>query len=282
MKATKLAIIESQAAPFPRVGAACTTVEGTSYLFSGRGGKAMAPIEEYGGLWRFQPGPPDLWEKLEAQSGAYPAGRSYHCMTSDEEDNLYMHAGCPESGRLSDLWSFNLKNRTWTQLAPAPDPPRGGASIAFCHANQRIYRMNGFDGKSEQGGRLDIYDRVSDSWTTKTFASTSPGPRSVSALLSIRVKNKPKMVTLFGERDPSNLGHDGAGKMLADAWMWDVEREEWEKIESEGHKPRARGWFAADKIQGEHGTDSIVVHGGLDENNERLGDFWRLSFAGSS
>ena len=139
--------------PSPRVGTAACTLNGKIYIFSGRGGVAMAPIDEHGALWEFDPAAAS-WSLIlpsDVSHKAFPVARSYHCMASDGKDTLYLHAGCPEKGRLLDLWAFSLSRRDWTELAPAFDPPRGGASIAF--TDGKLYRMNGFDGNTEQGGR---------------------------------------------------------------------------------------------------------------------------------
>lgn len=69
----------------------------------------MSPIDEAGGLWCFDSRTP-TWSLLKPfdSSAPYPAARSYHCMTSDDVENIYVHAGCPVSGRLSDLWLFSV------------------------------------------------------------------------------------------------------------------------------------------------------------------------------
>jgi hypothetical protein len=266
------------AAPSPRVGTASATLHNNIYIFSGRGGEAMAPIEENGAVWKLDSSS-NNWELLAPAdpSAPYPPARSYHCSTSNNKDKIFIHAGCPESGRLSDLWSFDTSTRTWLQLSSAPGPPRGGTSIAFY--NGSLYRMNGFDGKSEQGGTLEIYDTESANWSTKTFVAdgvSGPGPRSVSALLLVTISNKPQLVTLFGECDPSSLGHQGAGKMLDDVWAYDIDSGIWSEIcagmDGTIHKPAARGWFAADVV----GQSIIVVVGGLGERNERFDDAWAL------
>ncbi|CAI7653938.1 unnamed protein product [Penicillium manginii] len=262
--------------PSPRVGTASCTLNDNVYIFSGRGGVAMAPIEEDGAIWEFDPSA-SSWSRISpsnSSSQVTPAARSYHCMASDGKDTLYLHAGCPEKGRLSDLWAFNLSQRSWTELAPAFDPPRGGTSIAF--ADGKLYRMNGFDGNSEQGGSVDIYAPETNSWTSHSYqpdGKSGPTPRSVASLLPIRLAGRSFLVTLFGERDPSSLGHQGAGKMLRDMWAFDIESQKWEEIVAEDSDlPFARGWFDAD-IAGEN---TIVVHGGLGESNERLGDVWTI------
>lgn len=91
--------------------------------------------------------------------------------------------------------------------------------------------MNGFDGKMKQGGALDIFDLVTGSWSTVSYTPDGvqgPEARSVATLQAIVVRGKTYLVTLFGERDPSSLGHAGAGRMLSDAWAWDVEQAQWQ------------------------------------------------------
>jgi N-acetylneuraminic acid mutarotase len=201
-------------------------------------------------------------------------------MTSDKVENIYVHAGCPEKGRLSDLWAFNVNTRTWTELPTAPSPARGGASLTFY--NKKLYRMNGFDGQKELGGVIDVYDIVTRTWSTLQFIPDGvegPTPRSVGALLAIEINNEAHLVTLFGEQDPSSLGHAGAGKMLGDVWAFDLKNNKWSLVEPSGDRPAPRGWFSADVVQDAQGKQGIIFHGGLAEDNSRLGDVWRLTFA---
>ncbi|KAL6236488.1 hypothetical protein BDW75DRAFT_206545 [Aspergillus navahoensis] len=264
--------------PPPRVGSASTTVGGKIYIFSGRGGTAMAPIEEDGAFWVFDPSAGNgEWSRIQpADSQApSPVGRSYHALTNDGKETIFLHAGCPEKGRLRDLWAFDLKSGKWTELPQAPGPERGGTSIAY--TDGKIYRMNGFDGKTEQGGALDVFDVENRTWKTIEYSAdgaNGPSPRSVSCLLALGINGKPSLVTMFGEHDPSSLGHQGAGKMLSDVWAFDIESERWNKVIAEGESPPSRGWFDADVLD----RSSIVLQGGLAESNERLGDAWLLEF----
>ena len=236
----------------------------------------MAPIAEKGHLWSYKPST-SQWSLISPADGAapFPAARSYHAMTNDGVSTIYVHAGCPESGRLSDLWSFDVNTKSWKSLTAAPDPPRGGTSIAYCTG--KLYRMNGFDGKQEQGGNLDVYDPSQDSWSTVTYPAdgeNGPEARSVGTLLALQLNHKHFLVTLFGEHDPSSLGHAGAGKMLGNVWAYDVGAECWSKVEAAGELPQPRGWFDADVLKGIEGKGAIVVHGGLAEDNSRLQDVW--------
>ena len=209
----------------------------------------------------------------------YPEARSYHAITNNGSDTLYVHAGCPEKGRLSDLWAFNIGNSAWKQLATAPGAQRGGPSLAY--EDGKIYRMNGFDGKTEQGGALDVFDEAANSWSSLEFApdgKTGPGARSVAALVPVRKYGNVTLVTLFGESDPSSLGHLGAGKMLSDSWAYSIQDKTWVKIDGPSVEvPQARGWFDADVVS-MGGDEGIVVVGGLGESNERLDDAWLLRF----
>ncbi|EEY20273.1 kelch repeat protein [Verticillium alfalfae VaMs.102] len=267
-------------APIPRVGSPSTTINGNIWIFSGRGGLDMKPIEEQGTLWRYEPGAAK-WSSVKPADPAapYPAGRSYHCVTSDGKSKIFIHSGCPETGRLADLWMFDIEDMTWTELPLAPAPSRGGASIAY--ADGKLYRVNGFDGINEQGGSLDVFDIPSLSWSTMTYNPDNmegPEARSVGALLPVMIHGSVHLVTMFGERDPSALGHAGAGKMLPDAWAWDIKEGKWQKLRTPGQIPEPRGWFDADVVRGGNKNESIIVHGGLNENNERLGDIWKLVF----
>jgi len=271
-------ISPSEMAPSPRVGVLSTALKGKIYVFSGRKGVAMSPVDESGSLWAFDT-VQSQWAKVSPKDGnaSYPEGRSYYAMTNDGNDTIFVHAGCPEKGRLSDLWSFNINDCTWKHLAEAPAPARGGPSIAF--SDRKLYRMNGFDGNTEQGGNLDVYDIAEDRWTTISYVPdgrSGPISRSVSCLLAAVLAGTPILITMFGESDPSNLGHQGAGKMLEDVWIFDITASTWSKLEVSGaEQPAPRGWFDADLVQSSS-RPNIVVHGGLAESNQRLGDVWIL------
>lgn len=248
-------------------------------MFSGRGGEAMAPVDEEGRLWVLDPSN-DTWSTLSPSSSTWPEPRSYHCMTNDTRNIIYVHAGCPEKGRRSDLWAFSTSTLEWTELASAPGPPRGGTSMAY--ADEKIYRMNGFDGEIEQGGSLDVFDPALNNWSSITFTAdgkSGPGARSVSALVPVRVDGNTLLVTVFGESDPSSLGHLGAGKMLTDGWAYSLSDQKWSSITAGAQNvPDARGWFDADAVTID-GKEGVVVIGGLGESNDRLDDAWLLSFS---
>jgi len=74
---------------------------------------------------------------------------------------------------------------------------------------------------------------------------------------------------------PKELGHDGAGRFLSDVWglKWSVDGNwSWERAILSENVPEPRGWFAKDITE----NGEIVMQGGLNEKNERLGDTWML------
>lgn len=261
-------------APEARVGHAAAIVGDELLLFGGRGGADMNPLKENGRVWSFST-LNRSWSALDPSTSSLPEERSYHSATSSK-DTFFIHAGCPASGRASDLWSFKPKNRTWKQLASAPAPPRGGPG--FTYAAGKLWRYGGFDGKQELGGKLDYLDVSNTSsetqaWESKEFAEAEcPGPRSVTGLLGCKALDQDYLVAIMGERDASSLGHEGAGMFWDDVWALEISKDgkpadSWTKCEitEDSDKPSARGWFASDKLDDE----TLVVYGGLNGKNER-------------
>ncbi len=132
----------SASQPAPRVGASsCKGAQGEWYVWSGRGGKDMAPLpfsdgsggEAVEDLWKLHPGSDAAspsWEAVKTK-GQRPETRSYATMAyASRFDTLYLHAGCPAKGRLGTLHALNLASKEWTQCKDAPREGRGGTVLA--------------------------------------------------------------------------------------------------------------------------------------------------------
>jgi hypothetical protein len=167
--------------PQKRVGHTAAVIGERIFVFGGRGGKDMKPLEENGRVWIYNTRT-DTWTFLDPMPGTpYPVARSYHTSVAlekpepsnakeasgvvegaqaDGEANghgtLFIHAGCPAAGRTNDLWGFDVRSRTWKEYPSAPGKPRGGTSIAV--SKHRLYRYGGFNGQGEEGGKLDILE----------------------------------------------------------------------------------------------------------------------------
>ncbi len=261
--------------PEKRVGHTAAVIGERIFVFGGRGGKDMKPLEENGRVWVYYTRL-DVWSHLDPMPNTpFPPARSYHCTasidkpepanmktvkidnalemprpgtiaesaTTDEEKGgygtVFIHAGCPSSGRVNDLWGFDVWSRTWKEFPTAPGKPRGGTSIAI--SKSRIYRYGGFNGQGEEGGQIDYLELGLDtfddkggvgqlgvfpkgSWQTLNFeeeSMTFPGNRSVAGLQNISTRRgREYLVLLLGERDPSSQGHEGAGKFWGDVWAF--------------------------------------------------------------
>ena len=364
------------AVPEKRVGHTAAVIGERIFVFGGRGGKDMKPLEEKGRVWVFDT-KTDTWSFLDPLPGTgYPSARSYHASVgiekpepsspviprvrpgteepipgsvaenakSEEEaghGTLFIHAGCLASGRTNDLWGFDIRSRTWKEFPSAPGKPRGGTALTV--SKSRIYRYGGFNGESEEGGQVDFLELVldtfadfsgegqggvalaprKDSWDSLIYESDEnladqgeeggnrrvPGNRSVAGLHTITTgMGREYLVLLLGERDPSSIGHDGAGKFWGDVWAFQVPphgmtgasikdatwqvlgRETGEGLWSEFYvadaegmegedvralTPGERGWFASSAM-GDLDVSGIILWGGLNGKNEREDNGWIL------
>jgi Kelch motif len=365
---------KDSAVPEKRVGHTAAVIGERIFVFGGRGGKDMKALEEKGRVWVFDTRT-DLWSFLDPPEGMpYPAARSYHASVALEKpepgpaykpginpveeetpagltaDNakseeaghgtVFIHAGCPATGRTNDLWGFDVHSRTWKEFPAAPGKARGGTSLAV--SKSRIYRYGGFNGEGEEGGQVDFLQLAVDTfadlsgegqgeialtskspWDSLVFdtdaqlnylakesgAREAPGNRSVAGLHTITIgMGREYLVLLLGERDPSSMGHDGAGKFWEDVWAFQVPPEgntlaswkdatlqalgretgegQWSQIlvaDAEGNEgddvrklvPGERGWFASSSM-GELDPSAIILWGGLNGKNEREDNGWIL------
>lgn len=140
--------------------------------------------------------------------------------TSQDHTTLYLHAGCPAKGRLATLHALDLASLTWSALASAPEPGRGGTNLSPLPGTTTLARFGGFAGY-ELGG-FDTYDLVKDAWESHEVAveggGEGPDKRSVALLQKVEggvewAGKKVVALLAHGEREgaPAELGHDGAG-----------------------------------------------------------------------
>lgn len=277
------------ATPSPRVGHTSATVAGDIYVWGGRSGVDPKPLEENGRVWRFSTSA-RTWSALDPTdaNAPFPEGRSYHAATGGDsaDGRFFVHAGCPASGRSSDLWSFDVQTKAWKQLPNAPGAPRGGPG--FVYALGKLWRYGGFDGKQSLGGRLDYLDVTSArsrgaEWQSVDFAEGKcPGGRSVTGLHAVTVAGQDYLAAFFGEKDASSLGHAGAGLFWGDIWTLALSKDgepasdAWQEAQiAGGVEGPQRGWFDSDKA----GFDAIAVYGGLNDKNEREDNGYLISFS---
>ncbi|KAL8701099.1 MAG: hypothetical protein Q9201_005090 [Fulgogasparrea decipioides] len=248
--------------PAPRVGHTATVVGDRIYVFGGRGGKSMEALQEEGAVWEYDT-KFSQWSRLTpVKDSPFPQARSYHSSAStvhplpsrqdltepahgdvdpERHGTVFIHGGCTASGRLSDVWGFDVAARTWSPFPDAPGEARGGSSLTL--AQDRLYRYGGFDGKAELGGQIDYLQLTTTTfndqggsgelavvsptgkWETvkPSQGSPMPGNRSVAGLQAVTTGQGRNYLLLFlGERDASASGHEAAGKFWDDVWSFQL------------------------------------------------------------
>ncbi|TFK50737.1 hypothetical protein OE88DRAFT_1746957 [Heliocybe sulcata] len=298
----------SGSAPLPRVGATVvwSRKDKHVYMWGGRGGVDMAPLgADEIGVWKGSLSTATegtaaklasvRWEKVTATNdGDAPESRSYHASVAHNiGGKLYIHAGCPEKGRLSTLYSLDVGTLTWKSLSPGPEPGRGGTALAVASLKEYgdvLLRFGGFAGyELPKDHSLDVYSISGNSWHTVVPIPDPqyghPGPRSVHGFTSFHSKSPPLIdavaVLYHGEGEASNLGHAGAGNFYNDVWLlFDSPGGlAWKKAsngESREAVPEGRGWFPPVSWVKENGETTVVLFGGLLTSNERSDELWAL------
>ncbi|MCJ1231182.1 hypothetical protein MMC12_007859 [Toensbergia leucococca] len=256
------ASIDGDETPHPRVGHTAAVVGDRIFVFGGRGGPEMKPLEELGRVWVFDT-KSSSWDYLDPVTGSpYPEARSFHASVATEHPlkslknhtqnpvgdsysrahgTIFIHGGCPTSGRVADVWAFDIASQIWSRYPDAPGPARGGPGLAF--TQNRLYRYGGFDGENELGGQLDYLDISvstfddkgakgelamsyrSGNWQSIKPSANSkvPGNRSVASLQPITTgQGRNFLLLFFGEKIPSSSGHETAGRFWDDVWAFQL------------------------------------------------------------
>jgi len=229
---------------------------------------------------------------LPKTNGKVPLPRSYHSSTVVGK-RIFIFGGCSGKSRLNDLHSFNTETNTWEEHSTTPPKKapscRGGPSLTGFRINDvfdqtdnleddnaLLLLFGGFDGKEK--GDLHAFNTKTGTWEewTDQVKGDIPSPRSVLASTEL---GRNKAFIFGGERDPSSIGHLGAGKFYRDSYVFDVKTRVWTKVSDDDQvdnstnklvqQPTPRGWLSA-----AGSMDKVVLFGGLDETNTRLADVY--------
>ncbi|KAL5974381.1 hypothetical protein ACLOJK_031045 [Asimina triloba] len=249
--------------PPPRVGVTMAALRGIIYVFGGRD----ADHKELNELYSFDTST-NQWALLSSGPDG-PPNRSYHSTAADER-RVYVFGGCGVSGRLNDLWAYDVDDQKWIRF-PVPGEsclPRGGLGLNV--SGGIIWVVYGFSGVELDD--VHFFDPVKNEWALVETVGEKPTPRSVFSTVAIG-----KHIFLCGgEIDPSDLGHLGAGMFSREAFVLDTETRKWARCQDSadvGHHPGPRGWcaFSAAQIDGKEG---LLVYGGNSPTNDRLEDIF--------
>lgn len=272
----------------PLLGHNVASLKQRLYIFGGRlGGTTTFSGEdsgESGNLFIFDMDK-KRWEQWQSAvvGRPQPEPRSFHAMCSAEQAGtsglIFVFGGCGLKGRLNDLWSFDPSSGIWVMLHPGDasgsDAPkaRGGSSIVATADGSRLVLLFGFSGK--QQGDIAVFDLSTNKWQLLPHQEQRgdvPSSRSVFAAAALQARNE--AVLFGGEVEASDLGHAGAGKFTSDLHVLDLDSLIWKKVKTDGAQPTARGWSG----MAVKDVNRLILFGGLDTNNTRLGDTWELTF----
>lgn len=259
--------IEGAQAPPPRVAHAAAAIETSPHFYIHGGRTQVAEASTLSDLYRFDLGRGSWEEIAPASSATRPCGRNYHAAASMGK-NLYIFGGCGNSGRLADLWRFDSGAGTWEEL-PYNSAIKGRGGAGLVAAGNSVYVIGGFTG--QEAGDMHRFDLVSGRWEEISRGGDFDRftPRSVFGY-GVAGSN---ILMFGGEVDPSDKGHAGAGQFSADTFALDMSNHTLSTMTPwVGQPPCPRGWMASTSLS----SQGLVISGGVDNNNARLGDLFIL------
>jgi len=190
-------------------------------------------------------------------------------------DRLIVHGGeSPGGVRYSDVWSLSLTGTpAWSALAPTGTPPIGRSRHGAVYDPARD-RMVLFGGSSliapyHQNDAWSLSLSGPPAWTALTPAGTPPSRRQA---LSVALDAARDRMLVFGglADQPPILNNDVWALNLSGATAWD-------SLEiAVGPPPRHLSVMVCDPAR-----DRLLMFGGYADSQERAGDLWSLSLAGT-
>lgn len=113
---------------------------------------------------------------------------------------------------------------------------------------------------------------VASSGLVAPFTGRSVFARAAHACDSAACDHSGHIILFGGEVDPSELGHAGAGHFTDTVYCMDPVTKEWHGVHAAaGEGPGPLGWMASTSV-----PEGMVVHGGINKNNERQGGMFLL------
>lgn len=252
------------------------------YIFGGRAGITMDE-KAMNDLWKLDASGDkgsETWSLVEPAeaSDPPPEPRSFHRMIC-VVDSLYVFGGCGASGRLADLYRFDLLDKTWHSLGTSSLRGRGGANLLTLSSNKMLAVIAGFAGEETSDGQC--FDIAKSQWEEELLNESLKGIRPRSVCVSASFPSIGHSVIFGGEVDPSDRGHEGAGGFENDVVVLREDSGKLvETIKASASEPwpKSRGWSDGGSIDS-NGIGHLYIFGGLsgdDANPQRLDDLWRM------
>ncbi|QRD04028.1 hypothetical protein JI435_138850 [Parastagonospora nodorum SN15] len=161
-------------------------------------------IDEASSLWLFNP-ERKAWDLLSSTKTDSAPGPRRNAKLFDHDGSIVLYGGVDATGdAASDLWTFDVASKAWTQLPTAPVATTNAAL-----ANGQLYLISAKDSVSGQLHHLGVSSPIKEmTWDSFTFPANplAPGPRARhdGAFLPLTTGwGRNYMVYLLGARDES-------------------------------------------------------------------------------
>ena len=278
-----------QAPTVGNIAASATDTESEGYgTFIVHGG-CLVDGTRTGDVWAFDVRS-RVWQELPTAPGK-PRGGTALCLSRGRLYRFGGFNGDSEEGGQLDCLELGVDSSDGRAR-------RGEVTLAARGSWHSYYAGEAY--KPEAGSAAAVTDPLSrePEW---------PGHRSVASLEAVTAGDgREYLVLSLGERDPSGAGHAAAGKFWDDVWAFQVPAQgmsavsitdqvwtwfgyrsgegRWRRLEMAAYDerdaasaagPGPRGW-AASSTMGHLEDGGIVLWGGLNRENRRLGDGWIL------
>lgn len=207
------------------------------------------------------------WLQLTPASGNAPGPRSNAAAIYDSLNHrLVIFGGKSASGNLNDVWAFDLRNNSWSELTPASGSapaPRFTANGIYNPAAQQMIIWSG------QGSTFfnDVwaFDLTTRTWTQ--FNPPDPKPNTRYGVASIFDPKANEMVAFAGFTD--------AGR-FDDTWRFNLASATWQEISLATH-PERRCLHSASYDALEH---RMIIYGG--QTSGPRGDIWAFDLTNNT
>ena len=183
-----------------------------------------------------------------------PSAREYHHMVYDSEsDRVILYGG---SG-LTDTWAYDINTHTWTKMAPAQSPPRGGGEMAYDEQSDRailFLNQHGWPQPTDALSETWAYDYNTDTWTNMEPENAPPAIVGAPLVYDTQADR----IIMFGGLDNAALIDSRSIVFLNDIWVYDFDSNTWTKMEPTSG-PSGRNYHV---MTYDAAADRVIVFGG--------------------
>ncbi len=224
--------------------------------------------------------------KWTAVPASGPSARGRHMMAAGG-GSVYLFGGrfrpTGQTGSYTlydDLWRFDPKARTWSEITVSGAKPsaRVSGALVWDDKRKRLWLYAGNTSASGASyapvGDLWSFDPATSVWTEAPAGGSTPPARLMHGMT---VDTQRDRLVVFGGADETAFA--GTATYMKDTWVYDLEAGAWSLLD-DGSSTAPEGRFWPTVVYDDR-TDAVLLFGGHDDG--QLGnrnDLWRLSPSG--